>query len=118
MKKVIIIMSILMLLLILIVVYVNLKNPNEIIFSKTYYYAFGSEKIRIYEDGTVETDKEVEDPNHKTNFKKIKKLTAKEIKELKSTLEQNLSADDLKTYINELIHGDRNYDIIKSNFNF
>ena len=113
MKKIII--SLLILLLILPIVYINLKTHNQIIFSKTYYYAFGSEKIRIYENGTVETDKEFEEPNHETNFKKLKKLTTEEVKELKSILEQNLDENNLKDYINELIHGDKNYNIVRFN---
>lgn len=115
MKKNLKVLGLLIILVIVFIIFVicfNSINSKRIIFSTTYYYNFGSEKIIIYEDGTVETDKEVEEPNHKTDFKKIKELTTEEINQLKVKLEENLSETDFKEYINELIHGDKNYDVV------
>ena len=68
------------------------------------YFDFGSIRIRIYDNGIVEEDKEIENPNHKSNFKEIKKLTKEEVNELKSKLEE-LDRTQLEKFVNKLIYG-------------
>ena len=72
----------------------------------------GSVTLKIYNNGNVYEDKEIEETYHKPNFKKIKKLSKSEMEDLKQNL--NKSGDDLKKYITELIYGDENYDLTPS----
>lgn len=103
----------LIILTIIMVSFICLKsfNNGKVIYNNTFYYAMGSEKVKIYENGVVETDKEIEEPNHKTNFKKIKTLTNKEIEELKEKVKENLEDEEMQKYINDLIHNNSNYNL-------
>lgn len=116
MKKILIILIAIVLLIIIIAILVFYRN-SSIIFQQTFYYSMGSLTLRIYNNGDVYEDKEIEEPNHKPNFKKIKKLSESEIEELKQNL--NKSGDELKKYISNLIYGDENYDLTPNvNFSF
>ena len=72
----------------------------------------GSLTLKIYNNGDVYEDKEIEEPYHKPNFKKIKKLSKSEMEDLKQNL--NKSGDELKKYICDLIYVDVNYDLTPS----
>lgn len=91
----------------------ELYENNEILFEKKYYYSMGSESVIIYTNGDVLVDREVENPNHKPDFQKLKVLTKEEIDALEIKLKSNVSDYEMQKYINKLIHNDENYDLIK-----
>lgn len=91
--------------IIVIYLYNNNKKNNEIIYDNTIYFSLGSIKVRIYDNGIVEEDREIESPNHKSDFKEIKKLTKEEVNELKSKLEE-LDEEQLDRFVNKLIYGE------------
>ena len=71
----------------------------------------GSEQVRIYENGLVETDLEIENPNHKPNFEKIKILSDKELETLIDMIAKDMEEKEIKKCINLLIHDDANYNL-------
>lgn len=111
-KKIKVIALILFCVLLLITIIVlSIYNKGDIIFSKTFYYDLGSITLKIYENGNVYEDREIEEPNHKPKYKKIKELNKSEILKLKQYLEEAKNDNDLKKYINKLIYGDENYNL-------
>lgn len=86
-------------------------NNGVIIYSNTFYYPMGSEQVRIYESGLVETDLEIEDPNHKPNFEKVKILTDKELETLVDMITKDMEGEEIKKGINLLIHDDADYNL-------
>lgn len=107
MKKSLKIILIILLIILLAIITIFLLQNNKIIYSNTSYYDMGSITIRIYENGKVEEDREIEEPNHTPNFKKIKKLDKMEIIQLKSKIEEEKDEEALEKYI-----------IWKQNYNF
>ena len=89
----------------LIIVSILKFSKGHIIVYESYYFEMGSETIRIYSTGLVEADKEIEDPNNKMNFKKVKDLDKEELKELKDKLKQDLSDIEMKKYVYMLVYG-------------
>ena len=87
----------------------NTTEKDEIIMEKKFYFSKGSITLQIHENGEVYEDVEIEEPNHKPDFKKIKELNSEEIEELKSKLEQ--SDEELQPYLMNLIYGDSNYEL-------
>ncbi len=111
MKKILILMvAIIITSIVLVICYFTINN-NTVIFEQRFYYAFGSEGVKIYESGIVKTDIELEEPNHKEDYKVIRKLSKKEVAELKNIIKQNLPSDEFQSYINLIIHENRNYNL-------
>ena len=106
------IISITILIIITIIAILAFYRSYSIIFQQTFYYSMGSLTLKIYNNGDVYEDKEIEEPYHKPNFKKIKKLSKSEMEDLKQNL--NKSGDELKKYISGLIYGDENYNLTPS----
>ena len=88
-----------------------LCNNGAIIYSNTFYSPMGSEQIRIYENGLVEIDLEIENPDHKRNFEKIKILNDKELETLIDMISKDMEEEEIKKGINLLIHDDANYNL-------
>ena len=102
-----IIIGVLVLIIIALLVVAIMKfSKGSIIVYESYYFAMGSETIRIYSSGLVEADKEIEDPNHKIDFKKVRDLTKEELEELKEKMKtrQGDSDENFKKYIYKLIY--------------
>lgn len=95
---------VIILVIIVISIFVVRDTNSEIVYSNTIYFAFGSIRLKIYDNGIVEEDKEIEDPNHTPDFKQIKKLTNLELNELKTELEK-LDKKELDKFVNKLIYG-------------
>lgn len=87
---------------------------NEVVYSNTFYFDMGSHKIKIYSNGDVYDDLEIENQNHKPNYKKIKTLTNDEMMELKSKIKNN-SDSNLDDYIKKIIYGGTNINPYKTN---
>ena len=103
------IISITILIIIIIIAILAFYRSHSIIFQQTFYYSIGSLTLIIYNNGDVYEDKEIEEPYHKPNFNKIKKLSKSEMEDLKENLDK--SGDELKRYISGLIYVDENYDL-------
>ena len=78
-------------------------NKEEIIYSNTLYFSMGSCRIKIYSNGDVYDDIEIEEPNHEVNYKKVKTLTNDELKELKFKID-SLDKSNLEEYVKQLIY--------------
>jgi len=111
---IIIVIFIFMLCLICGIVIVNSKSnkkiKEELLYSTTYYFAFGSRRIRIYANGDVFDDLEIENSNHKPDYKYLKTLTKNEMNNLTYRLENESKGEELKDYIIELVYGVKEFD--------
>ena len=117
MKKSLIIISSILFIVLLAIIIIFLLLNNKIIYFNTSYYDMGSITIRIYENGKVEENREIEEPNHAPYFKEIKKLDKLEIIQLKSKLEKEKDKKALEEYINELVYGSKTI-TLAPNINF
>ncbi len=88
----------------LMVVSIMRFSKGKVIVFYTYFFDMGSETIRIYSSGLVEADKEIEDPNHKADFKKVRDLTKEELEELNKKLEEKADDETLKKYVYKLVY--------------
>ena len=90
----------------LIVISVLRFSKGRIIVYESYYFEMGSETIRIYSTGLVEADSEIEDPNHKINFKKVRDLSKDELEELKEKIKTKQGDNDesFKRYVYKLVY--------------
>lgn len=89
---------------------INLRKSKETLYFATYYFGFGSRRTIIYTNGDVYEDVEIEDPNHKPDYKYLKTLTEKELKELLYILENESDEKKIKEDITELVYGVKEFD--------
>ena len=71
---------------------------------------FGSRGIRIYTNGDVYDDLEVENPNHEPNYDYLKTLNKDELNDLKSKINSESNNEILQEYIIQLVYGVREFD--------
>ncbi len=95
--------KILMLCIVLIIVsivgcYILLKGSKEEIYYNYYGFDMGRIQIKVYENGIVEEDVEIEDPRHSENYKYLKTLSKNELDEIKNNI-------DNKNCIYRIIYG-------------
>lgn len=116
MKKTAIIITIIILLVVTVIsgiVILNLKNEskseesskNEVIFTTKYYFARGSRGVKIYSNGDVYEDLEVEEPDHEENYKLVKTLEKEEIDDLKEKIKYKSSDEEISEFVIELVYG-------------
>ena len=89
----------------------NTNTFSQVIYQNTYYFNFGSRKIKIYDNGKIYEDLEIEQVNHKTNYKLIKTLNKEELDDLKNKLNNSNDEIELENYIKQLIYGKLNLDM-------
>lgn len=102
-----IIIGILVLVIIaLVVIGIKEFSKGKIIVYEFYPFALGSERIRIYSSGLVEADREIEDPNHKIKYEKVRDLTKEELEELKEKIKTKQGDNDknFKKYVYKLVY--------------
>ena len=115
-KKILIIIGILILLVCLIsgIFFISQKTksePNEEpLYSTTYGFAFGSRRTRIYSNGEVYDDLEIENPNHIENYTYLKTLSSKELNDFKNFLTNETDSEKIDDYVIELIYGVTKFD--------
>ena len=107
MKKRLIILSILCIAISFVCVMLINK---KVIFSATYSFALGSRRVKIYSNGSVYDDVEIEEPNHKVKFKYLKKLSKNELSSLKDKINSTSSRNELDDYVIELVYGVKKFD--------
>ena len=71
---------------------------------------FGSRGIRIYTNGDVYDDLEIENPNHEPNYNYLKTLNKDELNDLKSKINSESNNEILQEYIIQLVYGVREFD--------
>lgn len=94
----------------------TLPSPVKIYYSKQ-YFGLGSRKIKIYSNGDVFEDYEMEEPNHKEKYKYKKTLSKKELSILKEQItnfDGNNNNPDLQKFVNKLIYGCEEFNITGS----
>ena len=84
------------------------KEP-QIIYQNTIYFAFGNIRIRIYDNGDVMEDKEIEDPNHMVKYEKIMVLDDKQVKQIQEKInnggDEKEARKELEKFINLIVYG-------------
>lgn len=87
------------------------KEPNEEpLYSTTYGFAFGSRRTRIYSNGEVYDDLEIENPNHVPNYTYLKTLSSRELNDLENFLNSETDDEKLSDYVIELVYGVKKFD--------
>ena len=81
------------------------KNGKEEIYSTKYYFALGSRTVKIYDNGEVYDDLEIENPEHEESYKYLKKLSDNELDSLKDKLKTTSNNEELKNYVIKLVYG-------------
>ena len=69
----------------------------------------GSRGVKIYRNGDVYDDLEIEEPNHKPNYKFVKTLSSEEIEVILNLLE-NDSNNEINDYVIKLVYGVEEFD--------
>ena len=92
----------------------NTNKNNTIeertIYNTTYYFGFGSRRVKINENGDVFDDLEIEDPNHKVDYKFVKTLSQEQLNSLKSKLQITSNKSELDEFVIELVYGVKQFD--------
>ena len=105
-RRILLITGIIIFTVILIYVIMSVVNlKGEILYSTTYSFGFGSRRIKIYENGAVYDDTEIEDPNHKPNYKYLKTLTKEDVDNLTYRLKIDANSESIKEYVIQLVYG-------------
>lgn len=82
----------------------------ELLYTTTYYFSLGSRSVKIYTDGKVYDDLEIEDPNHVANYRYLKTLSEEELNNLSDKIKTIDNVESLKDYVIELIYGVKEFD--------
>ena len=106
-KKITLIIIILIFVIFLTALFINTK---KILYSTTYYFGFGSRRIKIYTNGDVYDYLEIENTNHKPDYKYLKTLTKNEMDNLTYKLKNNSNNQELDNYVKELVYGNTDFD--------
>lgn len=87
-----------------------INSKGEIIYSTTYYFGFGSRSIKIYENGDVYDDIEIEETNHKPNYEYLKTLSKEDIDNLINKLKNDSNSESIEYYVIQLVYGVNEFD--------
>ena len=88
----------------------NTSIEEKTIYNTTYYFGFGSRSVIINENGDVFDDVEIEDPNHKANYKLVKSLSEEQLESLKTKLQSTSDKNELDEFVIELVYGVKQFD--------
>ena len=86
-------------------IWLHKTYSKNLIYETTYSFAFGSRRVKIYDNGEVYDDTEVEEPNHKENFTYLKTLTAEQTQALQDKKASGASEEELSDYVIQLVYG-------------
>lgn len=67
-------------------------GKGDVIYNTSGYHSMGSYRVKVYENGEVYDDIEIEDPEHVVKYKYVRTLNKEEIEELKSFTETESKA--------------------------
>ena len=74
MKKTIVLVILIVIILAVSIFVAYNKYNQKVLYETTYYFAFGSRAVKIYENGKVFDDLEIEEPEHTQNYKYVIQL--------------------------------------------
>lgn len=80
-------------------------KSREVLYSTIHYFSMGSRGIKIYKNGDVFEDIEIEEPNHKPEYKYLKTLNIEEMKNLEDILENDGDSENIKNSVLKLVYG-------------
>ena len=109
-KKDMIIVEIFIGLAILICGVLLMKSEGNEIYSTTYFFELGSRRVKIYNNGNVYDDLEIEEPNHRANYKFLKRLSKVQVDNLKNKIKNTLNNVELEEYVIQLVYGVKEFD--------
>ena len=110
-RKILLIVGIIIFAIISIYVIMSIVNSKgEILYSTTYSFGFGTRRIKIYENGAVYDDIELEDPNHKPDYKYLRTLTKDDVDNLAYRLKNDANNESIKEYVIQLVYGVNEFD--------
>ena len=87
----------------------NIEN-EKILYDTIYYFGMGSRKVKIYENGEVYDDLEIEDPNHQINYQWVKTLSEEQLNMLKTKIQNAASENEIDALVIELVYGVKEFD--------
>ena len=79
-------------------------KSREVLYSTIHYFSMGSRGIKIYKNGDVFEDIEIEEPNHKPEYKYLKTLNIEEMKNLEDILENDGDSENIKNSVLKLVY--------------
>ena len=85
-------------------------RDEDLLYSTIYYFGFGSRRVRIYTNGDVYDDLEIENPNHELSYRYLKTLDKDELNNLKSKINSESDNEIIKDYIIQLVYGVKKFD--------
>ena len=78
------------------------NTESNLLYSATYTFDMGSVKLKVYVDGKVYEDLEIEDSNHKENYELVKTLTGFDVEKINELLKNK---GDVDAFIKEKVYG-------------
>lgn len=81
------------------------QNAKKIIYSTSSDYSMGTIRVQVYDNGEVYEDVEMEEPDHKIEYKYLKTLSEQELADLKAKIAENGDENKLTNYALDLIYG-------------
>lgn len=105
--KVICLILIIVVLILGAIICFNKKDNNEKqeIYNTVYYFDLGSRKVKIYDNGDVYEDLEIEDPDHKEDYQFVKTLSKEQLDNINKKLNDNSSSEIIDSYIIKEVYG-------------
>ena len=91
-----------------VIIFLNKKENNSTkqeLYSTIYYFDMGSRKVKIYDNGDVYEDLEIEDPNHKEDYQFVKTLSKEQLNNINKKLKDNSSNEEIDSYIIKEVYG-------------
>ena len=82
---------------------------------KLWYNNSNSNKNRNLRKWDVYDDIEIEEPNHKLDYKYLKTLTKDEVENLVHRLKNNANNESIKEYVIQLVYGVNEFDDFEIN---
>lgn len=115
-KKFFIIGCILIIVIFIIGIFYIVSNKNnsilteDVLYSTRYCFGMGSRGVKIYRNGDVYDDLEIEEPNHKPNYKFVKTLSSEELEVIVNLLENDSNNKEINDYVIKLVYGVEEFD--------
>ena len=82
-----------------------LISKKQEIYNTTYGFAFGSRRVKVYDNGDVYDDLEVEDPNHEEKYTFVVKLSKEDLKFIKERINDESKKDEIDKFIIKTVYG-------------
>ena len=91
-------------------IFLIISHSKSILYETTYFFAFGTRSVKIYKDGNVYDDLEIEEPNHKAEYKYQKTLNEEEKNDLADLIKTKASKEIIAEYVIKSVYGVEKFD--------